>query len=125
MIREDAFLASRRPYAVDLSSLTWETVGDSLRGTIRAAWFRRRQGVTVACVGSLWDYQDETTSNPRLFLARHADGRYGGDCEGRWDGTRYWGAQDLDVMAEHLALLKPMLAAYPNIPPGHDGWWRF
>ncbi|MEV2239609.1 hypothetical protein [Micromonospora sp. NPDC049891] len=130
MIRDDRFLISRRPYAVDLNTLTWRTRTQPgfrtiHRGSIRAAWFRRRSGVTVACVGTLWDYQAEPTDDPLLFLARHTDGRYGGDCEGRWDGTRYWGAQNLDVMAEHLALLKPMLDAYPEVPAGFDGWWRF
>jgi hypothetical protein len=59
------------------------------------------------------------------FLTQHTDGRYGGDCEGRWDGERYWGAQEPAVIEQHLALLRPMLANYPNIPDGYDGWWRF
>lgn len=50
---------------------------------------------------------------------------YGGSCEGRWDGQRYWGAQEPDVMAQHLDLLRPMIVNYPEIPAGYDGWWRF
>lgn len=122
MIREDRFLISRRLYAVDLDSLN---VTDSLRVTVRAVWFRRRSGVTVACVGELWDHQRTTPTTALEFLAAHDDGRYGGDCHGRWDGERYWGAQVPATIAEHLELLRPMLANYPAIPPGHDGWWRF
>lgn len=121
MIREDRFLISRRPYAVDLSSLCV----DLHRCTINAVWFRRRSGKTVACVGYLWDYQRPAPADVAEFLRRHDDGRYGGECEGRWDGENYWGAQKPDVIEQHLALLKPMLANYPDAPAGFDGWWRF
>lgn len=121
MIREDRFLISRKPYAIDLTSLriTEHMV------TINATWFRRRSGTTIACVGHLWDIQDTAPADAAEFLARHDNGRYGGTCEGRWDGARYWGAQEPDTMAQHLTVLRPMLAAYPEIPAGHEGWWRF
>ncbi|GAA3417645.1 hypothetical protein [Streptosporangium vulgare] len=129
MIRETRFLISRRPYAVDLTSLRGglrETPrGSSYRGRIGAVWFRRRKGVTVACIGTLWDFQDTAPTSAVEFLERHTDGRYGGDCDGRWDGERYWGAQEPAVIEQHLALLRPMLANYPNIPDGFDGWWKF
>ena len=131
MIRETRFLISRRPYAVDLTSLrggmkeATETTRAYYQGRITAVWFRRRQGRTVACIGTLWDLQDTAPVNAVEFLERHTDGRYGGDCDGRWDGERYWGAQEPDVIQEHLALLRPMLEAYPAIPDGYDGWWRF
>ena len=121
MIRETRFLISRRPYAVDLDSLR---VGDST-SRINAVWFRRRGGVTAACVGYLWDIQRPKPCDAAEFLARHGDGRYGGSCEGRWDGHGYWGAQDPGEIKRHLALLRPMLANYPNPPYGYDGWWRF
>src|SRR6266542_496740 len=121
MIREDKFVMSRRQYAVDLTSLTrlggkWE---------INALWFRRRRGVTVACSGTLWDFPDAAPADAVAFLAGREDGRYGGHCLARWDGAGYWGAEDPVVAAAELAVLRPMLAAYPVIPPGHDGWWRF
>jgi hypothetical protein len=127
MIREDRFLISRRLYAVDLSSMTvgapsalgWCSV------RINAAWFRRRRGVTVACVGNLRESLRPAPKTAAEFVERAADGRWGGHCEGRWDGENYWGAQKPDVIEQHLALLKPMLANYPNIPAGFDGWWRF
>lgn len=129
MYREDEFVLSHRPYAVDLAALRWHGTrhADHIthRGVIPAVWFRRRQRVTVACIGELWDYQPERTDDARVFLARHGDGRYGGDCQGRWDGSRYWGAQEPEEMARHLAVLRPMLAGYPAVPEGFDGWWRF
>lgn len=132
MIREARFLISRRPYAVDLSSLrgTVNLTPQGRRpsyyeGRVDAVWFRRKQGVTVACIGTLWDLQDDEPADAVEFLARHDDGRYGGDCRGRWDGTSYWGNVPLTVQEQHLEILRPMLAGYPAIPGGFDGWWRF
>ncbi|KIF66239.1 hypothetical protein HY68_36630 [Streptomyces sp. AcH 505] len=130
MIREDRFLISRRPYAIDLGSLRTAKKdrrdGSSFYfGRINAVWFRRKQGVTVACVGTLWDFQDTEPADGTEFVTRHDDGRYGGDCDGRWDGENYWGAQKLDVIEAHLAVLRPMLANYPAIPDGYNGWWKF
>lgn len=132
MIREDRFLISRKPYAVDLSSLrgsrTETPQGRNdyyFDGRINAVWFRRRKGVTVACIGELWDLQHPEPATAREFLEQHTDGRYGGDCHGRWDGENYWGAQKPDVIARHLEILRAMLANYPAVPPGYHGWWRF
>ncbi|WP_228981442.1 hypothetical protein [Streptomyces sp. DH12] len=122
MIRDDRFLISRRPYAVDLTSLHTQAPS---RARINAVWYRRRNGSTVACIGHLWDIQRPLPTSAAEFLARHDDGRYGGRCEGRWDGAWYWGAQEPAVMEQHLEVLRPMLAAYPAVPPGYDGWWRF
>ncbi|GAA2457159.1 hypothetical protein [Streptomyces macrosporus] len=122
MIRETRFLISHRPYAIDLTSL--RTDGGHW-AEINAVWYRRRSGITVACTGRLQDLQDPLPKDAAEFLARYEDGRYGGKCEGRWDGERYWGAQEPDVAAKHLELLRPMLANYPAIPAGYDGWWRF
>lgn len=130
MIRTDRFLISQRPYAVDLSTLRTSTNDypggrKSYNCRIDAVWFRRRKGVTVACIGTLWDIQDEIPANAIEFLTRHDDGRYGGNCDGRWDGENYWGSQKPDVIERHLTVLRPMLAAYPKISTRWDGWWRF
>ncbi len=122
MIREPRFLISHKPYAVDLTSLRTD---DHDTAPINAVWYRRRRGATVACIGRQWDIQTPAPQDAAEFLARHTDGRHGGTCEGRWDGTGYWGAQEPDVIAADLEILRPMLANYPAIPAGYDGWWRF
>ena len=138
MIRENSFVLSHRPYAVDLASLRaldHMNIGEREHNWygVNAAWFRRRSVgygrerhlVTVACVGQLRDLQRHEPGTAGEFLHAHDDGRYGGDCEGRWDGERYWGSQLPDVIERHLVLLRPMLAAYPACPDGFDGWWTF
>lgn len=131
MIREEKFLISRRPYAVDLSSLkvkhspAWSVNREIWRGMIEAVWFRRRRGETVACFGYLWCTLREEPRDAQHFLELHTDGRYGAETEGRWDGSGYWGHVSLDEQNAHLAILRPMLENFPAVPPGYDGWWRF
>lgn len=140
MNREDKFIQSHAPYAVDLSSLLiTERVGPTLnhstgyvRAEVRAVWFRRKRPrggamiLTQACAGSLWDFQDSEPTDAEAFLAAHADGRYGGHCRARWDGYNLWAPEmGEDERAEYKRLLVPMLAAYPGVPAGHDGWWTF
>lgn len=132
MIREDKFLISRKPFAVDLSTLRGSRTDTPqgrnpyyFSGRIGAVWFRRRKGVTVACIGELWDLQHPEPATARQFLEQHEDGRYGGDTHGRWDGDSYWGNVTLAEQNRHLAILQPMLANYPAIPDGYDGWWTF
>lgn len=127
MIRAPRFLISRRLYAIDPTSLQ---VGDATStghhwAMVDSVWFRRRRGVTVACTGRLRDLQDTPPLDACEFLARYTDGRYGGDCTGRWDGTTYWGHVPLAVQEQHLAVLRPMLDRYPAAPAGFDGWWAF
>lgn len=127
MIREEKFVFSHRPYAVDLSGLRM-TLDRGIGWTdlrIGAVWYRRKNGITSANIGTLWDHQKPAPADAEEFLARHDDGRYGGQCDGRWDGESYWGNVPLTVQEIHLAVLRPMLAAYPEIPPGYSGWWRF
>lgn len=132
MIRTDKFRITARPYAVDLSSLRVtarsrsESEQDLYSVALTAVWFRRRNGRTVACIGQLWDYmRDPAPTTAVEALQRMDDGRYGGDCQGRWSGEGYWGAESPDLVAEHLAILRPMLENFPDAPPGYDGWWTF
>ncbi|WP_329217395.1 hypothetical protein [Streptomyces microflavus] len=132
MRRTDRFLISRKPFAVDLGSLRGERTDTPqgrnpycYDGRINAVWFRRRHGITVACIGDLWDLQHPEPADGRQFLEQHDDGRYGGDCHGRWDGESYWGNVTLEEQQRHLVILQPMLANYPAIPEGYDGWWTF
>ncbi|MFH8804090.1 hypothetical protein ACH4F6_31630 [Streptomyces sp. NPDC017936] len=129
MIREDRFLISRKPYAVDLASFR-RSERDPDKSwawySIDAVWFRRRRSETVACIGNLRDIIDDPTpTTAEEFLRRFTDGRYGGDCHGRWDGDSYWGTGTLADQEQNLAILRPMLANYPAIPDGYDGWWTF
>lgn len=134
MIRSDRFLISQRPYAVDLSTVTGDQHPRGERfafsGSVDAVWFRRQSGSTRACIGTLglWSHYLPRLldlDDPHDILSADLDGRYGGDCHGRWDGERYWGAQELGAMEQHLTLLRPMLDGYPELPSGYDGWWRF
>ncbi|MCX4826664.1 hypothetical protein OG883_44290 [Streptomyces sp. NBC_01142] len=137
MIREARFLISRKPFAIDLSTVTAEQVkhGDSdpyynLSGQADALWIRRQKGVDRACIGTLSlfrHYLSEPVNldDPHAILTADLDGRYGGECHGRWDGSRYWGAQEPALMEQHLAVLRPMLENHQNPPSGYDGWWTF
>lgn len=135
MIRDDRFVLSRRQYAIDLSSITVEqrNHGDRwlISGLAAAVWYRRKGGVTRACLGSLmlWGHylpDPVDLDDPAAVLSARLDGRYGGDCQARWDGTSYWGVDGRpETQAEHLAVLRPMLDDYPTAPEGYTGWWRF
>lgn len=131
MIKIEKFLISAGLYAVDLESLdTKENRRDN--GTsfwsckLNGVWFRRRRGKTVACIGYLWDYQNEKPVDALAFLDAHDDGRYGGTTLGRWDGAGFWGdGVSLEEQEEYLAILRPMLENYPAVPAGYSGWWKF
>lgn len=132
MRREDRFVFSHRPYAVDLDSLRPKYEDREGSFVLDAVWFRRKYGVTAACTGVLWDFQRPEPTGAVEFLARHEDGRYGGDCRSRWDGESFWSAsQDPDVHMVDLALLRRLLTAYeadpknPALDTRHDGWWVF
>jgi hypothetical protein len=134
VIRDDQFRISYRPYAINLSTVTAEQHerGDrwALSGDCHALWFRRQGRTTRACLGTLrlWAHylpEPVDLTDPHAILSADLDGRYGGNCHGRWDGTRYWGAQEPEDIEAHLAVLRPMLANYPQVPSGYDGWWRF
>lgn len=136
MHREDKFVMSHRGYAVDLSSLRTETSmgwnGERTHGEINAVWFRRKNGVTFACVGELWDSQWGVPKDAVEFLERHEDGCYGGRPFARWDGTGVWYAgQDPEENARHLELLRTVLDAYhanpaaPDLGDRWNRWWKF
>ena len=126
---------SHKPFAVDLGSFRDGELYShgnrfSVHARIDAVWYRRKDGETRACVGALglWSQnlkQEVDPADPIAVLTADLDSRYGGDCHARWDGTGYWGAEEPEVVREHLALLRPMLEDFPVVPDGYDGWWTF
>lgn len=141
MIREEKFLISRAPYAVDLDSLSvvmnygakhvaggWveDRTKQFYRCTISAAWFRRKSGVLSAHVGTLHGVRTTEPAGCIEVLSRFTDGRYGGDCKARWDGDSLWAPESTwEQMREYEAFLRPMLENFPEAPAGFDGWWTF
>ena len=136
MIRSEKFLISQKPYAIQLDSVQGRTSKQgtsgrySFRGSCWALWYRRKNGVTRACSGRLrlrgqWMVTPVDTSSPQSILSSDLDGRYGGDCYGRWDGESFWGDVTLVRQGELMAVLRPMLDSCPEVPPRYDGWWRF
>jgi hypothetical protein len=127
MIKASGFFMTAKPYAVDLASYRLAD-GDG-RGELDAVWFRRKDGANVACAGWLWDYQVPAQQDAAGFLREFTDGRYGGRCLARWNGTNLWSRTDIVVTEadreRYRSVLVPMLAAFPAAPPGYDGWWVF
>lgn len=131
MHREDKFVLSHRPYAVDLSSFRIDEIRTGWKGeyacaTVNAVWFRRKSGVNQAVVGELSDSQWTIPKDAVQFLEQYEDGRYGGSPFARWDGTSFWCAgQDPEKNDRYLELLRPMLESFPAAPGGYSGWWVF
>lgn len=135
MIKLEKFVLSKRPYAVDLSSLRVKEMPRTEHSTrehelhsvgLTAVWFRGPKTAPKACIGRLWDYMlGDAPTTAVEALQRMDDGRYGGDCQGRWNGEGYWGAEYPELAAEHMAILRPMLENFPAAPDGFDGWWTY
>lgn len=131
MIRRDRFTHSRYPYAIDPETFRFAWLSNRDDGTtiyygrVDAVWFRGKVTSPTANIGHLWDYMTVPAgTEPTLpgFLADW-DGRYGGQCVARWDGTTLWGPTLPTVHTLALNMLSPILDAYPEIPAGHTGWW--
>jgi hypothetical protein len=130
MIREDAFVLSRKQFAIDLGSLRIGALEQRFDGSpiawcsVSAVWYRRKSGQMRVSVGYLRDL-----IAPPVDISEFLDGfdhdPWGGHCEGRWDGKRYWGSEEPAVQEAHLKLLRPLMAGNPAVPEGYDGWWRF
>ena len=90
MIRIEKFVLSKRPYAVDLSSLQVLERGTDYEGRgvwwigLAAVWFRGPKANPKACIGRLHAYlRGAAPADAVQALHRMDDGRYGGDCQGR------------------------------------------
>jgi hypothetical protein len=126
VIRREKFTHSRAPYAVALDTFKVREAGTRPDGStfysvrVSAFWFRGRVSKPTANLGHLWDVGDFPTVEA---LLAGWDGRYGGACEARWDGTSLWGPDRPEDIARVLAALRPALEAYPAVPDGYDAWW--
>lgn len=137
MTREDGFVLSHDPFAIDMGRFEREVreAGPVLAtATVQAAWFRKRKGVLQACAGTMhgWFGRDHSGTVPRSAadFARVADRRStwaSATCMARWDGRSFWAAPPMHPVAqcEYLELLKLMLAGFPEPPDGYEGWFRF
>lgn len=134
MNREDSYVASHRPYAVDLS--TWRrgemktrpNGRQSAHQHITAIWFRRKKGVDTAHLGDLWDFSD--ADNAADMLRLHDDGRYGANWVAAWDGERCWTQNpapktDLDRYAAVLGAALIGFLKDKAVPDSYSGWWTF
>jgi hypothetical protein len=141
MQKLEKFQISKAPYAVQLASFSVDEQystytnpdGSSRRGDtphyrieIPAIWFRRKDGVLSAQIGTLWDYLRERPADATSWLESAWDGRYGGNCSARWDGECLWAPDTTwERMVEDQAFLDAMLKGFPEAPAGYDGWWTF
>lgn len=132
MIREDKFVFSHRPYAVDLGSLHITTHTsvyrpDFYQCTVQALWFRGRKNAPVSVAGSLSTLVDEIPRDGLHAMEQMDDGRSGGAAVARWDGSNLWAPMMSFVEAnEYLDILRDMLDAFPDEPGApYDCWWRY
>ena len=141
------FLASKKVYALDPQGITFvERKNVDSAGTaytmrsyqIPAVWFSRRSnGRKAAFFGVLWDSErtNDADGVPAVwdldaFIANCDTGHYGGTPFGCWDGqAAWWGdaaySNDYAKQQEKLPFLQEMLEAYPAIPAGYEGWFKF
>lgn len=137
MKREEKFLISHAPYAVQLDSFTVEEKWATFSGgrvaetpyytiTIPAIWFRRKDGILSAHIGTLWGSERERPASAEAWLTDSWDGRYGGNCQARWDGISLW-APDVtwNGMVNYQGVLAWVLENFPQVPDGFDGWWTY
>lgn len=127
MIRESELDLTRYPYTIELGSFRPDALmnreAPPVWFRVIAVCFRRRDDATVATFGILYTKMEPPPADVHEFLRRYTyDGR-GGEPFGHWDGDRCWGPRTVaaHVEREHMAVLRPMLDAYPAVPDGFDG----
>jgi len=137
MIRAPKLVVSRSMYAFDPTPLRLPTErypnGNwSGSAEFRAVWFKRKRGALVAVMGTYHPMSSVDSlpaeSTYEQWVAAANDNRYGGYHEASWDGTALLGTGERvtpDVAARQVEFLTAMLAGFPNVPAGFDGWWAF
>lgn len=108
--------------------------GQPTGGEMRAVWFRRKAGKTLAAMGVYRPHVLHLDDQPRTgdyqaWVDAADDNRYGGDHWSSWDGQTLLTTTPTSVppelAAQRIEFLTAMLAGYPDPPPGFDGWWTF
>lgn len=135
MLKEEKYFASHRPYLLDPKSFRVDSskvmYGDGWHGTwfhrgiVDALWFRKKQGVLVATLGTISDPTDSGLVSFEDFVDGFKYGRYGGNVAATWDGESLWTpiAHPDFVRGRMINVLKPALKSFPEIPAGWDGWY--
>jgi hypothetical protein len=127
MIRAERLAVSRPMYAFAPETFS---VRDR---TVQAVWFRRKKGVLVASTGSYHFFAPGLAEGayPASYLGwveLHTDNRYGATHLASWDGVALLNS-DQPVTPEEasrrVAFLAGMVAGFPQVPTGFDGWWAF
>ncbi len=128
MIKAEKFLISKALYAIKPDSLRLADPHPDGYGwwSLDAVWFKRKHGVTSACMGYLTDLRRLPPADLAEFLADHKTDPWGGRCRAKWNGESLWSEQLTRAEEEVcLQLLRPMLDNYPGTPGGYEGWWKF
>lgn len=134
MIRAPELAVSQPMYAFNPD--TWAVTGQLpwKVHTVNAVWFRRRRGIIVATVGTYQPMVLNRDNRPAgetyaEWIAAADDNRYGGNWFAAGDGSNIWFAEarttPRDLKDQADTLINAAFGAYPDPPPGYDGWWTF
>lgn len=96
--------------------------------TYPAIWFKKKAGNITVVKGHIRETLslDNDLSDAAILdeVMTSFDGRYGGQAEFRWDGTRMWGPQQsFAALAETQIELENYRTNFPSIPAGYTGWY--
>lgn len=126
---------SRRPYALDLTTLRQDPHG---RWHVEAIWLGRKQSQTRVSYGQFsfwWQGPGPDCRSPELTfddLAAHCDERYGGEpwyvCD---ENGNLWvnpsSRAPSPKLEQQLAIAKNLIEALhvlPAVPENYDGWYH-
>jgi hypothetical protein len=123
-------LAAYRRWAGDRPTALED--GQPTGGEVRAAWFRRKNGRTLAAMGVYRPRVMHHDRDPRAdtylaWIEAADDNRYGASHWSSWDGETLLTTDPPRlapaVAAERIAFLDAMLCGFPGPPDRYDGWW--
>jgi hypothetical protein len=90
---------------------------------VEAVWFRRKDGVIAAHLGSFSSFSKTVLSFEEFKnTIGPMEARYGPTVKAKWDGQNLWGVTDFVEQNRIVAYLDPILQNYPEVPKGLEGW---